>query len=218
MAIIVGGLHGRPAGNVAGVVYGAARTRTGKAVTARELVSPSNPQTVAQQLQRHIFAEALNATRLLGADCWQDSFNRAIGQLPGFQSMMSIILNNTNASEEFTPPADTPLGDLHYPYTLTVVTGAGATKTVTITYTDELGGNGTIADKFGYIVIGKDAGVGYTRYGKFYNGVFDRGDSPYVAGTGVAGTEVVVGLYLIGQGTAEGLLSTVKWYSVTSHV
>lgn len=217
MAIIRGGLHGRPSGNVAGVVYGAARTRTGKAVTARELVYPSNPQSPGQVLQRSIFKQSLSATRNLGASFWQDLFNRAIGQLPGFQSIMSILMLNTNASEEFVSPPDTPLGNLHVPATLTVVTGAGAAGTVTITWSTELGINGTANDKVYYFVVAKDA-VLDVRYAFWYSAASTlRSVGTKEAATGKVATDLVVGIYIVGQGLAEGLVSPVKWFDVTSH-
>lgn len=217
MAIIRGGLHGRPSGNVAGVVYGAARTRTGKAVTARELVYPSNPQTADQMLQRHIFMESLSATRSLGATRWQDDFNRAIGQLPGFHSMMSILLNNTNASEEFISPPDTPLGDLHFPGTFTVVTGAGAAGTVTIDWTAEVGSNGTVNDEIELFSIGKDATGTYIRGAYSPTSVKVRSDIQYIWPAGFVGQDVVVGAYCLGAGAAVGNLSLCRWFDVTTH-
>lgn len=218
MAKIIGGIHGRPSGNVGGIVYGAARDRTGKIVTARELVSPSNPQTAAQTLQRLIFKQSLYATRHISASMWQGFFNRSIGQLPGFQSMMSIILDNTNASEEFVPPSDTPLGNLHFPDTFTVTAGAGAAGTVTVTYTAELGLNGTLADKLRIIFVMKDAENTDERFTKISIGGTTRDDSPFVIASGRTATEFVVGCFFEGIGTAEGLLSPCKWYAVTSHV
>jgi|GEM_PF-5240860 len=217
MAIITGGLHGRPSGNVAGVVYGAARTRTGKAVTARELVYPSNPKTPGQVLQRAKFSEALNATRLLGATLWQDDFNRAIGQLPGFQCMMSIILNGTNAAEEFVSPADTPLGNLHFPGTFTCVTGVGAGGTVTLDWTAEVGINGTVADDLEVFMVAKDAGAGNTRHAYDMIATTTRATTTLVAQTGVAGTDIVIGVYWKGAGTADGLYSLCRWFDVTTH-
>ncbi|MCK5506206.1 MAG: hypothetical protein KAJ10_13660 [Thermodesulfovibrionia bacterium] len=217
MAIVRGGLHGRPSGNVAGVVYGAARTRTGKAVTARELVFPSNPKTAAQVLQRAIFTESLAAVRRLTASLWQDDFNRSIGQLPGFHSMMSIVMLGTNASEEFISPADTPLGNLHFPGTFTVVTGAGAAGTVQIDWTNELGLNGTVNDELIVFCISKDAISATVRYAVQMTSVAVRSDVADTPNTGVIATDVVVGCYFKGTGTADGLLSPCKWFDVLSH-
>ena len=217
MAKVIGGLHGRPSGNVGGIVYGGARTRTGKVVTARELVFPSNPQTAAQVLQRLIFKQSLYATRHLTASLWQEYFNRAIGQLPGFQSMMSILLDNTNNSEEFESPPDTPLGNLHVPDTQTVITGAGAAGTVTLDWTAELGLNGTVDDVLRGIMISKDPSNTDERLVEVVDGVIDREDAQYVWNVDQTATDVVIGMFWVGVGTAEGLLPPVKWYDVLTH-
>lgn len=216
MAKVTGGLHGRPAGNVAGVVYGAARTRTGKAVTARELVYPSNPQTADQVLQRNKFKESLTACRNMSASWWQEFFNRAIGQLPGFQSMMSIMLDNTNDSEEFTPPPDTPLGDLHFPDTYTVVTGAGASSTIDITWSTENGTNGTSADKLHFVLISKAAQPSKNRVAVDFSSTDTRTDGTKTYTCPAADEDYVVGCFLEGVGTAAGLLTVCEWRAVTS--
>lgn len=217
MAKVTGGLHGRPSGNVAGVVYGAARTRIGKVVTARELVFPSNPRTPAQVLQRHIFAESLSAIRSLGATLWQDDFNRSIGQLPGFQSMMSILLGNTNSSEEFISPPDTPLGNLHFPTTFTVVTGAGAANTVTADWSAETGANGTVADDLETFMIYKDAEVDFTRVAGDTAATAARSVTTLVIDCGAASVDVVIGVYFKGAGAAVGINSLVRWFDVLTH-
>jgi len=217
MAKLQGGLHGRPAGKVAGVVYGSARTRIGKAVTARELVFPSNPQTVAQQLQRHKFKEALNATRRLGSSLFEDHFNRAIGQLPGFQSMMSIILANTNASEEFTPPPDTPLGNLHAPSTF-VADGTGAAGgDYSIAFNTDTGINGTNADEAVVFAIKKDAEADYTRLANVPTITTVRSDGTDTYNFPEASTEIVVALFFLGAGAADGLISACQWTTATTH-
>jgi len=217
MAIIRGGLHGRPSGNVAGVVYGAARTRTGKAVTARELVYPSNPKTAGQLLQRHIFLESLYATRHLGPSVYSDDFNRSIGQLPGFQSMMSIIMNNTDAAEEVQTPPDTPLGNLNFPATFTVVTGAGAAGTFKIDFSTELGLNGTNGDKLCIVMVAKVANVGYERYVANQLECVNRSVGTWVSGFVAWPVVIQVGCYFRGKGAAVGLLSPCNWFEVTNH-
>ena len=217
MAIIRGGLHGRPSGNVAGVVYGAARTRIGKAVTARELVFPSNPQTAAQMLQRHIFMESLYATRYLGPTVYQDYFNRSIGQLPGFQSMMSILLNGTNAAEEFHAPPDTPLGNLHFPGTCAVTTGGGAVGTYEIDWSTENGLNGTVADTSYIFDIQVIATPTYTRW-VVVAGIGPARSVGHYDGIGLAGgTDHVNCIFFVGVGAALGNLSLARWEDFTSH-
>lgn len=216
MAKLIGGLHGRPAGNVGGVVYGAARTRIGKVVTARELVYPSNPKTVAQVLQRAKFEEALNAVRRLGASLWQDDWNRSIGQLPGFQSMMSIILYNTDASEDFNTPPDTPLGSLSFTSSLAIVTGAGAAGTVDATWNTGLGINGTANDVVEVFGVEKAAGVGNIRGAVDFAATTTRSTGSLTIATGSSNTCFQVGFYFQGAGTAAGLLSLCRWTEVTS--
>lgn len=215
MAIVRGGLHGRPSGNVSGIVYGGARTRTGKVVTARELVFPSNPNTAAQALQRLKFKQSLYATRHLTADIWQDDFNRSIGQLPGFQSMMSIILENTDATEEFGIPPDTPLGNLHFPDTFTVETGAGGSGTFEIVWTAEVGLNGTVEDKFNVLAVAVDPTNIDERKINFNLGTVTRADLGLSPAGWIPGWDVIVGCWFEGIGAAVGLLTPVKWYAVT---
>jgi hypothetical protein len=217
MAKLIGGLHGRPAGNVGGIIYGAARTRIGKLVTARELVYPSNPQTAPQMLQRHIFLEALYAVRHLGPTLYQDDWNRAIGQLPGFQSMMSIVLNGTDALEVFSAPADTPLGNLHFPGTFSIITGAGAPGTVQASWSTELGLNGTANDVIEVFGIEADATVDYRRGAVDFAATDVRSTGALTIATGASSTDWVVGAYFQGAGAAVGLLSLCRWTDVTSH-
>jgi len=216
MAKLVGGLHGRPAGNVGGVIYGAARTRTGKAVTARELVYPSNPQTAGQVLQRNKFKEALYAVRHLGPTLYQDDWNRAIGQLPGFQSMMSIILENTDASEDFNTPADTPLGNLHFPSSWAPVTGAGASGTIDITWNTGLGLNGTANDVLVVFGVQKLEAAGQIRGSIVCATTEVRSDGSATVAMGSSNKVFQVCGYFQGAGTAAGLLSLARWTEVTS--
>ena len=110
MARLEGGIFSRPRGKTGGVVFGAARTREGKAVTSRLLVRPSNPRTPAQQLQRRKFDRTLNTVRSWGPGLYQNFFNRTIGQLAGFQSLESILLSAFKNDGSFEAPADTRTG------------------------------------------------------------------------------------------------------------
>ncbi len=206
-AIIRGGLHGRPSGNVAGVIYGGARTRTGKVVTARELVFPSNPRTPDQLLQRRKFKQSLFATRHLAAALWQGYFNRGIGQLPGFQSMMSIILDNTDDAEEMTVPPDTPLGNLHFPETYTIVTGMGAPAEVDVTWSAELGLNGTADDLIRHFIIAVVAENVDERPAVSAIGVVKRSEMAVTLTCPDTGKSYVFGSFFEGAGLAEGILS-----------
>jgi hypothetical protein len=217
MAILTGGLHGRPSGNVGGIIYGGARTRTGKVVTARELVFPSDPKTALQTLQRRKFSQSLYATRHLAAAVWQDYFNRAIGQLPGFQSMMSIILDNTDDTEELTVPPDTPLGNLHFPETFSIDIGTVDTGDVRVEYTAEVGLNGTVGDLFRIFAVSVPAANIDERPVHVDFGTSTRADSPVVVTCPLAGHDYVFGAFFEGAGIAEGLLSNCPYEIQTTY-
>lgn len=210
MAKITGGILGRPAGKTAGVVFGAARSRTGKVVTAREKVIPSNPRSVAQTLQRGKFLDCLYVARHWTATMWQEDWNRSIGQLPGFQGVMSILLDNIDGSYDFSAPAATPLGNLHFPDTFSVAQGASSDE-LDFTYSAELGLNGTVND------VMKVAACEVSRSGTgIHHSVFSgsfalRSGSPASLDCEVTATDVLYVAWLIGAGAAEGLITPAVW-------
>lgn len=162
MATITGGITGRPRGSIAGIVFGAARGRRGKLVTAREKVIPANPNTPAQQTQRSKFRDCLFIVREIGPSIYQDDWNRAVNQLPGFQSLMSIMLGNMDGNGLLTEPSDVPLGDLHFPDTFDYSQSV-TTKKVQADWSAELGGNGTVGDELIMIAIEAARPVGRNR-------------------------------------------------------
>ncbi len=217
MAIITGGLHGRARGKINGIIYGGARTRLGKVVTAREYVIPTPSATTLQVYQRNSFACALYATRYLAAALWQDDFNRAIGQLPGFQSLMSIIIKATDRETRImTPPPDTPLGNLYAP-AFAPVPHAGTPGMITITWTAELGLNGTDEDVLNVFGIERDGSEDGIRVANNFAEEATRIDGTLDIATGETGFHWVIGCYFQGAGTAVGKLSVVKWYDVQSN-
>jgi len=155
MSVLTGGIFSNPSGKTGGVVFGAARTRTGKKVTSRLLVPPSNPNTAAQQTQRNKFKEALAIVRLLGTSIYQSIWNRAIGQLPGFQSMMNVFLTSINSVFEITTIPPINLGSLHMADSISLgVTGDPGS--VVINFSTENGLNGNANDDFIGLVIETD--------------------------------------------------------------
>ncbi len=215
-AIIRGGLHGRPSGSVAGIIYGGARSRIGKVVTARELVFPANPRTAPQLLQRRKFKQSLFATRHLAAVLWQDYFNRAIGQLPGFQSMMSIILDNTDAAEELTIPPDTPLGNLHFPDTFSIDTGVAIPGSCDATWSAELGLNGTADDLFRIFAVSVLPEDTDQRGTMVDISAVTRSETSLALVLPEGGTDYVFGAFFEGVGLAEGLLTPCPYEIETS--
>jgi len=212
MAVLTGGLHGRPRGNVAGVVYGGARGRAGKLVTAREKVDPSNPKTAGQVTQREKFERTLNIVRLWAPDIYQSDWNRAVGQLPGFQSMHSLLLNAIGQDHYFVAkPANTPLGILHLPDTLTVES-TGANE-FTVTWSAETGDNGNVADELRYawikaaddITIDQEYGVDDTTE--------VRNGSPKAV-TVAASSKYLVVVWMRGTAIGNAHLSIAEWFLV----
>lgn len=206
MSVLTGGIFSRPRGKTGGIVFGAARTRQGKLVTSRLLVPPSNPNTAAQQTQRSKFSEALAITRLLGPGIYQSDWNRAIGQLPGFNSLFSTYLNSLDSISDIgvIPPVN--LGSLHLPDTITVVSGGGSGE-IAITLSQELGINGTDADTTVFLAVATSKGASpLTRIVVVMTG--DRRDDVSYLITGLgSGTPTSVLTYLRGAGTAAGLVT-----------
>lgn len=216
MAIITGGLHGRSTGNVGGIIYGAARTRTGKAVTARELVIPSNPNTVDQQIRRNIFSQALNATRNLGPECYQEYLNRMIGQLPGFQSMMSLIINNTNDTYTMGIPPETPLGKLLSVAGLTAPAMGPGTGEIDITWTDNTGSLGGATDLAKIIAIKETASTTVPRDAIFIQDGSTRASAGTTLDGFLPGRSYIIGVFFEGVGDFAGQLSNIKWVKGTA--
>lgn len=152
MSRLEGGIFSRPRGKTGGIVFGAARTREGKLVTSRLLVQPSNPNTTGQQNQRTNFSAAIRAVRDIGSGIYQQDFNRAIAQLPGFQSLLSIIMSSQNNVGNISSPPAVNLGSLHAPDTFSVTANASAGG-LDVTWSTEDGDNGDPSDEITLIGI-----------------------------------------------------------------
>jgi len=214
MAIIDGGVTGRPSGKLGGLIFGAARTRDGKAVTVREAVDPSNPRTPEQQQQRGKFSQALNIVKKLGPTIYQEDWNRAIGQLPGFQGLMSVFLDQIDDNDDLQVPDVVPLGDLHFPDSLTV--GAPGNSRAAADYSAEQGPNGTTSDGVILAAIEQSRPQGRERDVVATVADSDRSGAP--ASTPEVespGSDYVWLFYVRGAGSAEGLLSRAEWGTVT---
>lgn len=208
MAKQQGGLLGRPSGKIAGLVFGSARSRTGKVVTAREKVNPSNPNTPDQSAQRSKFKNAIDRVKLLGPDIYQDGFNRSVGQLPGFQSVMSLLLNNLDESGDFDAWADVPAGDLHYPATVSKTTG-GTAGNISFEWTTEEGSNGADDDLVVCIAIRCDQDATTKLVG--VNVANDRSSGGSIKNiTGLEdGEDYLAIFYLVGAETNPGAVSKI---------
>ncbi len=208
MSVISGGIFSKPRGKTGGIVFGAARTRTGKLATARELVKPSNPNTALQQTQRGKFKSALDLVRRISATIYQTAWNRSIGQLPGFQSMVSIFLNQMASNKDITLVNDINLGTLHFPNTFTLSSPvAGQLAFVNST---ELGSNGTNLDIVNIIAFAKtDANRQLANGVITDNGALREDGGDALTGF-ISGETYEVYSYMEGVDSASGLFSIAK--------
>ena len=205
MSRITGGIFSKPSGKTGGIVFGAARTRQGKVATARELVSPSNPNTPAQQTQRGKFKSSLDLIRRFGAGVYQVAWNRSIGQLPGFQSMVSVVLNQMAANKDITLVTEINLGTLHFPDSF--VFASPDTGELQVDYTTELGANGTAADIVSFLIFAKTDANRELVAGVVVNKVFTRTDVTAIITNLIVGETYEIYAYMQGVGTADGLFS-----------
>jgi hypothetical protein len=207
---LAGGLFSQPAGKIGNVVFGAARDRSGKVVTAREFVKPSNPQTPGQTTQRNKFSQSLDIVREVGPDVYQGDWNRAIGQLAGFQSWMSIMLNAMDDNLDLTQPPTINLGTLHFPNTSNVAVGAAGEADVT--WSTDGGDNGTANDQLQVVAIPSLDTVRDNNLVRVIQDAALRSAGAFTI-TGLdSGSNYTIVLYFDGAGSADGLLSQARWY------
>lgn len=206
MARLEGGIFSRPRGKTGGLVFGAARTRIGKVATSRLLVVPTNPRTPAQVTQRNKFSEALAITRLIGPVEYQNFWNRAIGQLPGFQSLESVYLNSLSATSVIGTIPPVNLGALQTPTILSVLPIAPS-GSVEVTFSTNLGLNGTTDDLIHvYGVATNPAATPLDRV-VVVNSTTIRDTGTVTLNGFISGSNVSVLIFAEGQGSALGLLS-----------
>lgn len=208
MSTLKGGIFSKPRGKTGGIVFGAARTRSGKLVTARELVPPSNPKTPLQVKQRTKFSDSLKITRRIGAGIYQKDWNRSVGQLPGFQSMESVYLNQIDDSFDLNLVNPINLGLLHYPDTVDATSPTSGSYN--FAYSNELGSNGTALDNVKILMVAKTASNRILTNGIVVDESKTRDDSVADGGGLISGETYEVYFYVEGQGTAAGLISTAK--------
>jgi len=212
MSVLTGGIFSRPSGKMGGVVFGAARTRQGKKVTSRLLVSPSNPNTASQQNQRGIFSYALDIVRRIGSGTYSTDWNRAIGQLPGFQSMQSIFMKQTSSAGVVSLITPINLGSLEP--LKDVVVSKSSTTAIEVAWDTTISGNGTQSDAVKIIVVAKNATPRETAGTVLVSTSAIRDSENKVITVPVASEEYELYVYAVGAGTASGLISVAEPFSV----
>ena len=160
MSKVTGGIYGKPAGKTGGVVWGRARARAEKIATAREYVIPTDPQTEDQLEQRSKFQASALIMSNLGASTWQGAWNRTLGELPGWHSMQSWLLNGLiKPATAWTLPDAMPaksLGPALMPSDFAVAAG-GASEEIDVTWSGDIVGDHAAADdKLYAILLAKD--------------------------------------------------------------
>lgn len=157
MAKFEGSLFGKASGKLTGLVFGRARTRSGKVMTARELVIPLNPNTPSQQTQRSRFSSTLFIVTQFGPGIYRQDWDRSVGKLPGYQSLFSIFQNATQMVGSEAAITSTPgpveLGELHEPETVAV--SGDTLDEYTLTWSTELGDNGQNNDIPVILAVGR---------------------------------------------------------------
>jgi hypothetical protein len=216
MAKLEGGIFSRPRGKTGGIVFGAARTRTGKLVTSRLLVPPSNPNTAAQQVQRSKFSVAQSDVRSLGPGIYRDAFNRSIGQLPGFQSLQSIVTKAQTSPAEFTAPAETRLGTIGAIVDVLAVGSAGNFANLSWEGDDNPFGAGASVQAFIFPDFNGDPPPinppkAALQLDSYLSGGFSVDLSDFAA---AGASHALVGVYAIGDGTQAGKYGNCSWFRI----
>lgn len=208
-ATVEGGVFGVYRNKIGGVVFSTWRGIQ----TARQRVTPSNPQSIAQTEVRTVFAWVVQILKSFGSELYRADWNNALGTLPGFQSLMSILLENADYdAEKLGVPAQVSLGDL--PTVTASIENTGDPGDLTVAPPISLPSPLTAADEFVVIV-----------YPRLLEAVDSFIPTPErVAANASAnftglkvGEDYVVGYYIVGKGDNEGQLSPAKFVNFTAN-
>lgn len=162
MAIHPSGISGRLSGKNSGNVFSVARTRWGKLTTSREYVVPADPKTADQLLQRELFRRASLVAGLAGRALYRDAWNNTLGQLPGWNALVSYI----------TKQLEGPIGTITYKSTFdqkslgpvympTVSTNVSALAgQISLDWSDDLAGDYSAGTDRLYGFLNKDTNPG----------------------------------------------------------
>jgi hypothetical protein len=216
MAIIEGGLHGSPSGSVGEITYSEARGRDGKVTTARQKSDPANPNTEAQQAQRTKFNEAVDITKRHTPAIYRSDWNRAVGDLPGFQSMVSVMTDNLAADYTLSAPSPVNLGSLDALANVNMTADPTADE-VTISFDSDQGDIGTSNDSVVASAVRAGSAENQERPIELSIGSASRSSGSVSLSVPVNTGDTYVGMiYARGADSAEGLLSTVNFPTVTA--
>lgn len=214
MSTLTGGLFSAPSGKTGGIVFGKGRTRQGKVVSARAYSIPSNPNTIPQQTQRSKFSSAKNIVRFIGARIYQSAFNRSVSQLPGFQSMMSILLMSMNNEMILSAPPITSLGSLDALKSPVRVAPSGNSN-IDVTWDSTVSLKGSATDKVtAFAIPCTDIKRGlYNPASVAFQTAIREAETISIAVPTplINGDEFVVGIFAEGVGANAGIFSPCVW-------
>lgn len=144
MARLEAGIFSVPSGHNNGLIFGKARTPDGKKTTVREYVKPTNPRTTLQVEQRTKFQYAVALAKQMTPELNQLGWDRAVNDLPNFQSWVSIAVQNVSeATGKLSIFPGISLGNLHFPDTFSV---SNSTDELDLSWSTELGSRGDGSD------------------------------------------------------------------------
>lgn len=93
MAKFAGNIFTKARGSIGSTTFSEARDRQGKVQTARQRVTPLNPQTPDQVSARDNMSDSVFMVRGILARDYAFNFNRSVSKLPAYQSLLSIYQN-----------------------------------------------------------------------------------------------------------------------------
>jgi len=89
MAKFKGNIWTKARGSIGSITFSEARDRKGKVQTARDRVTPLNPQTTNQTKARDNLTDSVFIVRGIQSQIGLEPFDRGISKLPGYQGLMS---------------------------------------------------------------------------------------------------------------------------------
>lgn len=158
MAKFNGNIFNRAAGSIGGNTFSQARYRGGKLQTARQRVSPSNPRTNPQKIQRSRVKLVSSELKQINFTHAREAFRNSVAKLPSFQALQKILIDATkggvNSAFFNQTPHEVISPGIHIPATINASQSAGV---VTFTWSTENSNNGKATDRVYILYFGFQA-------------------------------------------------------------
>jgi len=151
MAKFKGNIWTKARGSIGSITFSEARDRKGKVQTARDRVTPLNPQTTNQTNARNNLTDSVFIVRGIQSQIGLEPFDRGISKLPGYQGLMSTYqkskFNNGTAIYFDSEPPDWFTGAPHSVTISSIVNNDDGTYVVNFTVD-----SGNLPYRFGLMV------------------------------------------------------------------